>query len=216
MSGASHGAEVPEFPDVPAFVEVLNRHGVRYVVIGGAAAQFFVASVITRDVDFTPAIDRDNLERLSAALRELGARIRTHAEPEGFAFAHDGASLGRAKMWNLQCAHGAFDITFEPAGGGYDHLALRARVVTVRGVDIPVADLADVVASKRLANRPKDQLVLPQLEHALAEANPPSAPGPPPPSLRDTAYPTPPGAGPKARSTGRPPEDQQPPPGRRR
>ncbi len=88
-------------------------------------------------------------------------------------------------------------------------------VVTVRGVDIPVADLADV-ASKRLANRAKDQLVLPQLEHALAEANQPSAPGPPPPSLRDVAYPTSPGAGPRARSTGRPPEDQPPPPGRRR
>ncbi|MHB1486649.1 MAG: hypothetical protein ACYCS7_07810 [Acidimicrobiales bacterium] len=72
-------------------------------------------------------------------------------------------------MWNLQCSYGFFDITFEPAGGGYDHLAVRARVVTVRGVEIPVADLADVVVSKRLANRPKDQLVLPQLDQALID-----------------------------------------------
>ena len=62
-----------------------------------------------------------------------------------------------------------FDITFEPAGGGYDHLAPRAHVITVRGVEIPLADLADLVASKRLANRVKDQLVLPRLDHALAE-----------------------------------------------
>ncbi len=159
----------PEFPDIPAFVEILNRHGVRYVVIGGSAAQFFVAGLITYDVDFTPATDRENLGHLSAALTELSARIRTDAVAEGLAFAHDGASLGRAKMWNLQCVHGSFDITFEPAGGGYDHLAVRAHVISVRGVDIPVADLADVVASKRLANRIKDQLVLPQLDHALAE-----------------------------------------------
>jgi hypothetical protein len=32
-----------------------------------------------------------------------------------------------------------------------------------------LADLADVVASKRLANRVKDQLVLPRLDQALAE-----------------------------------------------
>jgi hypothetical protein len=107
------------------------------------------------------------LERLSAALGELRARIRTATVAEGLALDHDAAYLARANMWNLQCAHGASDITFQPASGGYDHLAVRARLVTVRAVDIPVAGLADVVASKRLADRPKDQLVLPQLDQAL-------------------------------------------------
>lgn len=156
-------------PDVPAVVEVLNRHGVRYVVIGGWVAQAYVESYVTEDVDFTPATDPDNLERLSAALTELDARIRTEVVPEGLPFAHDAVSLGRTKMWNLQCRHGAFDIAFEPAGGGYNHLAGHAHLVNVRGVEIPVVDLADVVASKRLANRPKDQLVLPQLDQALIE-----------------------------------------------
>jgi hypothetical protein len=72
-------------------------------------------------------------------------------------------------MWNLQCRHGAFDITFQPAGGGYDHLVQRARVVSVKGVDFPVADLADIVASKTLANRPKDEQVLPALTQALQD-----------------------------------------------
>jgi hypothetical protein len=123
--------DTPEFPDVPAFASVLNRYGVRYVVIGGYVAQGFVSYYVTRDVDFTPATDRENLDHLSAALTELGARIRTDAVTEGLPFAHDGGSLMRAKMWNLQCAYGAFDITFEPAGGGYDHLAPRAHVITV-------------------------------------------------------------------------------------
>ena len=169
MNEASGPTDTPEFPDVPAFVSVLNRHGVRYVVIGGYVAQGFISDYVTHDVDFTPSTDRENLDRLSAALSELGARIRTDAVSEGLPFAHNGASLMRAKMWNLQCALGEFDITFEPAGGGYDHLAPRAHVITVRGVDIPLADLADVVASKRLANRVKDQLVLPRLDQALAE-----------------------------------------------
>jgi hypothetical protein len=131
------------------------RHQVKYVIIGGAAARFYLAGLLTHDVDFTPAIDADNLARLSGALTELGALIRTDAVPEGLPFAHDAASLGRSKMWNLQCVLGAFDIAFEPAGGGYHHLAARARLVTVRGVDIPVGDLADIVASKRLANDPR-------------------------------------------------------------
>jgi hypothetical protein len=165
----SDTAGAPDIPDIAALVEVFNRHQVSYVIIGGAAAQFYLAGVVTHDVDFTPATDADNLARLSAVLTELQARVRTHAVPEGLPFAHDAASLGRSKMWNLQCRYGAFDIAFEPAGGGYKHLSARARLVTVQGVDIPVADLADIVASKRLANRPKDQLVLPQLGSALAE-----------------------------------------------
>ena len=137
MSGTTPDAEVPSLPDLAAIVQVLNRHRVAYVLIGGSAAQFSVPSLVTYDVDLSPATDQGNLQRLSAALDELSARIRTEAVPEGLSFHHDGASLGRSKMWNLQCAHGLLHIALEPAGGGYDHLAQRARVVTVRGVEIP-------------------------------------------------------------------------------
>src|SRR6266508_1669613 len=37
----------------------------------------------TYDADITPAKGRDNLQRLAAALRELGARIYTEQIPEG-------------------------------------------------------------------------------------------------------------------------------------
>ena len=162
-TGPVSGA-VPATPDGPALAEVLSRHGVRYVVIGGFVAQTVLPGYETRDIDFTPATDRDNLDRLSLALYELGARIRT-----GLAFSHSGESLAKAAMWNLQCKYGAFDITFEPAGGGYDHLALRAKLVTIHGVEVPVAALVDVVRSKELANRPKDLATLPQLLAALEQ-----------------------------------------------
>ena len=81
--------------DIAALVGVFNRHRVDSVIIGGAAAQFYVAGLVTHDVDFTPATDADNLARLSAALTELQARIRTDAVPEGLVFAHDAASLAR-------------------------------------------------------------------------------------------------------------------------
>lgn len=88
----------PDFPDIPGFVEVFNRHGLRYVVIGGIAARAWSPELRTDDVDFTPATDRDNLERLSAALYELGARVRTDAVSEGLVFRHDASSLIGAKM----------------------------------------------------------------------------------------------------------------------
>jgi hypothetical protein len=167
-----HDFVVPEYPDVGAFVEILNRYGVRYVVIGGAAAQIQVRGLPpTKDVGITPARDPENLDRLSGALSEFGARIRSDAVPGGLKFSHSGTSLANALIWNLTTRLGDFDITFTPAAfaGGYEELAIRARPVAVQGVIAPVADLADIVRSKAAANRPKDQLLLPRLRQALRE-----------------------------------------------
>ena len=57
-------------------IRVLNRHGVRYVLIGGVAAQLHNLPVpATVDIDLTPARNRRNLERLAAAFDELHAGL---------------------------------------------------------------------------------------------------------------------------------------------
>jgi hypothetical protein len=152
--------------DATAIVEVLNRHGVHYIVIGAFAAIAQRAPIpATRDIDLTPDTTVENLNRLSAALKELGARIRTDAVDGGLPFDHDGRSLGRAAVWNLICPHGEFDISFHPSGfeGGFSQLALRAHKVSVGGVQVMIADLGDVIRSKEAAGRPKDLQVLPAL-----------------------------------------------------
>lgn len=152
--------------DAVAIVSVLNRHRVDYVVIGAFAALAQQAPISpTRDIDFTPEESTENLERLSGALGELDARVRTGVEPGGLRFDHIGTSLRRAEMWNLICRHGEFDIAFRPAGfvSGYTELVRRAHRVAVEGVEILVADLDDVIRSKELAGRPKDLQVLPAL-----------------------------------------------------
>ena len=165
-------ADPPQL-DVAAIVEALNRHRVKYVVIGGVAGAAWALSQgvdipPTEDIDVTPEAGRANLVRLSAALKELDARVRSAAVPSGLPFDHDGESLAKGQIWNLICRHGPIDISIHPSGtGGYDDLADRARVVTVQGIDTPLADLADIIRSKRAAGRPKDRLTLPQLEEAL-------------------------------------------------
>jgi hypothetical protein len=58
----------------------LDRHAVAYVVIGGMAAAMWGADLPrTTDVDIVPAPEHDNLERLAAALAELGARLRARS-----------------------------------------------------------------------------------------------------------------------------------------
>jgi len=144
----------------------LNRHQVRYVIIGAFAAIAQQAPIpATRDIGLTPEASQENLARLSLALKELGARIRTEAVPEGLPFSHDATSLAAADVWNLICADGEFDISFYPSGfeGGYAQLAINAHHLRVGEVEVVVADLADVIRSKEAAGRPKDLRVLPLL-----------------------------------------------------
>jgi hypothetical protein len=149
-----------------AIVEILNRHQVRYVIIGAFAAIAQQAPIpATRDIDLTPETGPENLARLSLALDELGARIRTEGVPGGLPFSHDAASLAAAEVWNLICPDGEFDISFHPSGfaEGYDRLAVNAHRLRVGEVDVVVADLADVIRSKEAAGRLKDLRVLPLL-----------------------------------------------------
>ena len=149
-----------------AIVAALNRHKVRYVIIGAFAAIAQQAPIpATRDIDVTPEASQENLNRLSLALRELGARIRTETVPEGLPFSHDAASLASADVWNLICPDGEFHISFHPSGfdQGYAQLAINAHRLRVGEVEVVVADLADVIRSKEAAGRPKDLRVLPLL-----------------------------------------------------
>ena len=146
----------------------LDRHDVRYVLIGGLAALLHGSAHVTTDVDIVPEEAVDNLERLSSALRELGARIRVTGEPDGVPFDHAAESLRRVRTWNLQTTQGDLDITFEPSGTrGYEDLRRDMVAIRLRGIDVPVASLADVIRSKEAAGRERDRAVLPGLRELL-------------------------------------------------
>ena len=162
-----------------AIVDVLNRQGVRFIVIGAFAAIAHGAPIpATRDIDLTPESSVKNLTRLSTALKELGARIRTDVVDEELPFEHDGRSLAASSVWNLICPYGEFDISLVPSGiaGGYEELAVRAHRMRVDAIDVMVADLSDVIRSKEAAGRAKDLQVLPILyrfDRQRRESNPP-------------------------------------------
>ncbi len=152
-----------------ALIRVLVEHDVQCVIIGGYAAGLLGSPFPTRDVDVTPETSKANLDRLARALRALDARIRVPDVEDGLAFSCDGESLGAVQGWNLTTRHGDLDIAFVPSGTrGYPDLVADAVQVTVDGVPMSLASLADIVRSKQAANRPKDQRVLPTLRELVA------------------------------------------------
>ena len=152
-------------------IAALERHAVRYVVIGGLAATLHGSPAMTTDADICPARDRDNLDRLARALVELRARIRTPGAPEGLAFACDATFLSRIDVvLNLTTRFGDLDLSFVPSGTrGFEDLRQHADTMSLVGRPVAVASLADVIRSKEAANRPKDQAALPALRLLLQQ-----------------------------------------------
>jgi hypothetical protein len=150
-------------------VAALERHRVRYVVVGGFAAIVHGSAHITTDLDVVPDPDLPNLERLADAIRELGARVRPDAG--SVPFQATGRALAASTTWSLSTRFGDLDITFEPAGtGGYADVRRDAsRLAIAEGVKATVASLEDVVRSKEAAGRDKDRLSLPVLRRILEE-----------------------------------------------
>lgn len=157
-------------PYQPAeLLEVLERHGVRYVIIGGLAAELRGSPYITRDVDVTPSRDRSNLGRLANALRELHAKLRLPDVEVPMEIALDEHTFDWGTTWTFVTDRGYLDIALVPDGTrGYDDLrrgATRESITDTLQVD--VASLADVIRSKEAAGREKDRAVLPILRQVL-------------------------------------------------
>ena len=132
----------------------------------------------TRDADICPAGDTENLEHLAAALRDMGARIRTPDLAEGLPFSCDATFLRQMMLLNLTTRLGDLDLSFEPSGTqGYSELAPRAiRYDLGDGLLVTVAALEDIIRSKEAANREKDRQALPTLRLLLEKKRQ----GPPP------------------------------------
>jgi hypothetical protein len=158
-------------PRLDSLLAALDSHGVVYVVIGSVAALAHGApGEQPADLDVAPATDRDNLDRLAAALRDLHARPTPERgewrvdEAGERAWVEDGELRPARELdpgdsttfdHSFQTAHGRLDVVPVVAG---THAELRGRAswLSVAGREAWVAHPADVLAGMTGPRRPKD------------------------------------------------------------
>jgi hypothetical protein len=140
--------------DPIGIVAVLNRHGVRYVVIGGIAAGVQGAIWATTDLDVCHSRSRANLRRLASALDDLEAAPVD--VPPDVRVPLDERMLARGDIWTLSTRLGRLDCLVEPAPGlTYATLSERGRPFEGSETYL-VASIDDLITMKRTAGRPKD------------------------------------------------------------
>jgi hypothetical protein len=166
----------PDAPPLQAaeLLRLLDRHAVRYVVVGGLAATVHGATRVTFDIDLVPEWTDDNLDRLASALRDAGAKLQAPGPGEPIAFPIDARSLRQFEVSTWRTRLGDLDVIIgtPTATRGllarYDTLAPRAVERKAFGVTILVADLDDVIESKQALGRESDLVALPELHRLRA------------------------------------------------
>ncbi|MDX2021693.1 MAG: hypothetical protein SF187_15735 [Deltaproteobacteria bacterium] len=133
------------------FLRAASEAGVPFLVVGLSAAVLQGADTVTQDIDLWFRSVSDP-RVASAAVRAGGILIWRTTPP-----LISGPDLDRIDLV-VHC-HGLDDFDSEFA---------RAVTIEVCGIPLKVLPLDRVIASKRAANRAKDQAVMPALEAALA------------------------------------------------
>lgn len=143
-----------EFDPGP-ILEVLVRHRVDFVVIGGLAGIARGSAYNTHDVAVAYERSAENLSWLAAALSELGATLR--GAPEGLPFQPDSETLRAGSNFTFDTRFGSLDILGDPAGAPrYNELRAGGSTEELWGLAIRIASIDHLIAMKEAAGRPRD------------------------------------------------------------
>lgn len=151
-------------PSFREILEVLNRHRVEYIVVGGVAAVIQGAPITTFDLDALVRVAPDNAGRLLEALSELEARYREHQtvlKPTEEDILAGGHLL-------LMTRAGPLDVLgYIGDGRRYEDLITATSEVALTAGTLRVLDLEELIRQKKALDRPKDRAVADLLEQVL-------------------------------------------------
>lgn len=147
--------------DIESTLTLLDRSGVRFVVVGGVAVVLHGYLRLTADLDLVVELEESNLSRAVSAFSSGGFEPRAPVRLADFA---DAANRRRwvseknmqvLSLWNR--ARPGFEVDLfveEPFDFGtvYD----RALRLPLGGGEIRIAALDDLIVLKRAAARPRD------------------------------------------------------------
>jgi hypothetical protein len=149
----------PEFRPTQAeeIARAFAAERVEYLFIGKSGAILLGYPGTTQDVDIFPERSPENGQRIVTALRSIGFEISPEVE-RGIVAGHD----------FVQIKEGPFDVDLVFAPDGIKSFAEAKERGLKEGI-FCVANLRDIIASKRASGRRKDEIELPLLESFRAE-----------------------------------------------
>lgn len=140
------------------FWEILNKHHVSYIMVGGFAVNMQGFSRATEDSDLWLEDEKNNRKNLRKAFEELGygdyPSLETMPFVPGWTQFYIASGLVLDIMTSMK---GLEDLSFQEC------LSL-AKVADLNGIKVPFLHINHLIANKKAVARPKDQIDVIELE----------------------------------------------------
>jgi len=136
-------------PDFKELLSILEKHKVRYLVVGGYAVMKYTEPRFTKDLDLWIATDPENAEAVFAALKEFGAPLKDLAPAD---FTHEGY------FYQMGSPPFRLDIMMSVPGVTFEVAWANREEAQVQGLVIPFISKADLIKTKEASGRDQDRL----------------------------------------------------------
>lgn len=151
--------------DPARIFETLDRYGVNYLTIGAWAVIAHGYVRATADIDFVARLDKENIERLAAALSELNARLRGVDADKLDIDPTKPETLGNGASFTMDTDAGPLDFLNDvPGATDFDLMRSRGHLTNAGGVAVWVVGLEDLIRMKDASGREQDLLDIHKLE----------------------------------------------------
>lgn len=147
-------------------LQTLAKHGVEFVLVGGAAVVAHGSTLMTQDLDILYHVEPENVRRLLSAFEELDAYV--YADPRRLRFGFD--HLNNRGHHLTETRAGRIDALGSIGKNSdiyYEHLLDDALDIDVFGVRIKCISLARLIEVKKELDRPRDRVAVLELEALL-------------------------------------------------
>jgi len=161
-------------------IEALNRHHVRYVIVGGFAAVMHGSDRATRDLDIFVDLESNEARKAIEALLSIGLESRAPVDPYAFADPIQRQKWIEEKkalvftMIDPKNLIFAVDLFVEPPMDA-EQLFSRSKLIQIKDQTLRVCSIDDLIAMKKRSGRPQDLLdadVLKEIKTLRHERNP--------------------------------------------
>ena len=131
--------------DFREFIQCLNKHDVRYLMVGGWAVGIYGNPRATKDIDFLIAVDDGNILSLQAALLEFGAPTVANA-----VFQEPG------NVYRMGSSPIQIDIINQATGIEFEDCYARRERMSSMDVEISTISRADLIRNKKASGCHRD------------------------------------------------------------
>ena len=134
-------------PDFREFIESLNRHNVRYLLIGGYAVALHGHPRYTKDLDIWIWMDNTNAANLLDALKDFGFSslplvIEDFLKPD--------------QIVQLGFPPNRIDLVTSPKGVDFNACYASREEIEIEGLNVKLIDLKNLKINKKATGRHQD------------------------------------------------------------